>query len=1278
MSQSNLKSPSPHRNSPDSYESAAKEIEQEKQMVAALKRLSMGHLMDIDPDLPPADPEFHLYLDRDVADDSTFSGDSLSLSKSPLPQTSESNVLLTRKKSDGNRSSPSVSNLEPDLDEPASPDQNIDPDLLWVPANVHPEVNPQLFKHHVKNTIDELLERKLSRSKSASRSKRSSLSLSSTGDVLFSETEDSSKPKDDFETNVNRYSNPSLRELTSELQTMSRLAGMDSNDAVTLARSLSTSSLGYSDVERLAFDELSSPRSSSKANQAELLDFGVEESSPSPRKSYNRMMGQNHHNQHYARESSGLSSREAQPNGHHYPSHPQKLNNSNEDFTLKRSRRLDYRKGPTTSLIGSQLQHSKAEKLAELRHNIASNSLTPTVDRLSVGSSAGSRASMQSINPRSSQILFSYRSPSAAPPVVSKATSSSKSQAAYPAYDMAAKDSPYKGAAPLSPIEQNMHHTKYGHHNYTSKQYSNLKSHRGLRSSLKEYPQQRVSSQGRFLPEQVGSKSRSSSAGSMLSAVDQKRRVSPNTGALVNQSGNSYQYYQQLGSPYQGTAQEQGIQPQYAYRSASQEHGMPKQGRAPSGGRPMQRQGSSQHLTEQSTKTSSQPPFVTYPVQQPIQQQQQQQQYQRQYQQPYESTTPEAPQYAKNRPVRNSSRTEIADLPTMSRSHSYSRDKSEDLNQNLDLLRSEINEFKESLSKTEPKQTPPPVVNEDKEDVTDFSFDITSHDVSYEDSLGIEQEVLKELNTDQGKRVPAKSPSHSPTKSLTRRSSSTKRTSGQAERPAMSKISPTKRREYALQSSHSLVDQADAPKRSASSSPTKRDRQRGSSNPQLDAKVPEVANRHDEDAASEKENISTYSFKIQTSAETRKKRASVPEQTGTISREHSSSDLTALAKSDSQASKHDDIYLEGTGSDLLNELNDDKENEIDLDSHKKEASVSSKIDNDKRKSSKKNWPWSKERSVSTGTSLTVQASQTHSPARSVSSPELSIDKRDSRKNDQAGKENVITKLFKKRRSNSVSSEKANDNGRKASMESSESDSDQRSMVRRKLSQQLTEMEPIQEIGSEVKVKARKTSGGKADEKPAEENKVTRLKNKLKNITKINEEKPDKAEVVEPEPAEAEDQKPQSTLEVQEKLKKSIRRTSKANQPIEFTESTFGFPLPPPSHSTLVMIDYRFPVHVERAIYRLSHLKLANPKRSLREQVLLSNFMYAYLNLVDHTLHLEQQMSLEDQLDQPAQDMDILGDRDSDTEFEAEDDYEEEEFDSIKLDLDVKDTRQITV
>ncbi|XWX01946.1 hypothetical protein V2A60_009978 [Cordyceps javanica] len=48
------------------------------------------------------------------------------------------------------------------------------------------------------------------------------------------------------------------------------------------------------------------------------------------------------------------------------------------------------------------------------------------------------------------------------------------------------------------------------------------------------------------------------------------------------------------------------------------------------------------------------------------------------------------------------------------------------------------------------------------------------------------------------------------------------------------------------------------------------------------------------------------------------------------------------------------------------------------------------------------------------------------------------------------------------------------------------------------------------------------------------------------------------------------------------------------------------------------IDYnwtRFPLLEERAIYRMAHIKLANPRRPLLSQVLLSNFMYSYLAIV---------------------------------------------------------------
>jgi len=100
--------------------------------------------------------------------------------------------------------------------------------------------------------------------------------------------------------------------------------------------------------------------------------------------------------------------------------------------------------------------------------------------------------------------------------------------------------------------------------------------------------------------------------------------------------------------------------------------------------------------------------------------------------------------------------------------------------------------------------------------------------------------------------------------------------------------------------------------------------------------------------------------------------------------------------------------------------------------------------------------------------------------------------------------------------------------------------------------------------------------------------------------------------------------PEPSTEALKRSLKVSRHNTRANQPLEMRDSAFGFPLPPVSKSTLVMLDYRFPIHVERAVYRLSHLKLADPKRPLYQQVLLSNFMYAYLNLVNHTLYLQQQ------------------------------------------------------
>lgn len=59
------------------------------------------------------------------------------------------------------------------------------------------------------------------------------------------------------------------------------------------------------------------------------------------------------------------------------------------------------------------------------------------------------------------------------------------------------------------------------------------------------------------------------------------------------------------------------------------------------------------------------------------------------------------------------------------------------------------------------------------------------------------------------------------------------------------------------------------------------------------------------------------------------------------------------------------------------------------------------------------------------------------------------------------------------------------------------------------------------------------------------------------------------------------------------------------------------PPPPPTTILPTMIKEgreRLPLHIERAIYHLSHVKLTNPKRPLHHQVMISNFMFWYLSI----------------------------------------------------------------
>jgi len=71
---------------------------------------------------------------------------------------------------------------------------------------------------------------------------------------------------------------------------------------------------------------------------------------------------------------------------------------------------------------------------------------------------------------------------------------------------------------------------------------------------------------------------------------------------------------------------------------------------------------------------------------------------------------------------------------------------------------------------------------------------------------------------------------------------------------------------------------------------------------------------------------------------------------------------------------------------------------------------------------------------------------------------------------------------------------------------------------------------------------------------------------------------------------------------------------------------------PPSRPLRPDIDYpwsRFTIIEERAIYRMAHIKLANPRRSLQSQVLLSNFMYSYLAKVQ-AMHPQIQVPISPQ------------------------------------------------
>ncbi|RSL62122.1 hypothetical protein CEP53_004879 [Fusarium sp. AF-6] len=131
-----------------------------------------------------------------------------------------------------------------------------------------------------------------------------------------------------------------------------------------------------------------------------------------------------------------------------------------------------------------------------------------------------------------------------------------------------------------------------------------------------------------------------------------------------------------------------------------------------------------------------------------------------------------------------------------------------------------------------------------------------------------------------------------------------------------------------------------------------------------------------------------------------------------------------------------------------------------------------------------------------------------------------------------------------------------------------------------------------------------------------------------------------------------------------KEEKEKEKNAKKSQHLKVPEEPVYKPLVPD-------MDYhwtRFPLLEERAIYRMAHIKLANPRRSLLSQVLLSNFMYSYLAIVQ-AMHPQmnvpispQQKRLEEEARRKQQEEEYMAQQRMQEEQDAQDSIDQYNFD----------------
>lgn len=1236
------------------YETAVHNIEQEKKMLAALKRLSIGQL-NYDPELPMDDIEMQLKQEYDEPSPNILNNFKYELEEqakltyldADLNENASQTVSDKQKYSDAEQLADLPTSKEAN-DESFENDRTIfapTNSLLWVPANLHPEVDPVLFKAHVKNKVDEISE-KLSGSKSSAQS-ADSPAVSENDDFnpqirrgpsqngLYRSNSRNSNGQQSKRESIHSqsFSNPSLRDLTSELEKLSKAAGLDATDAVTLARSLSTSSLGYTDIEKLAFDDLSTSGTETSRRTSLISiddiesgsdedDFsytssnsaGDKRSSSPPisttlqlqqelRKQFqqSQLLKEKEHAErelleeekqekleHNIREQK--ATRDYRLKDAHQPEleqfdqryKEQTMNNESlfmredlkrqqkneqqqqktRDFALKRSRRPDYRKQAQAS-HGFDLQESKHEKLVDLK-NKSQYSLEEDIK--------GSLTKSKSRSARDSQLLFNYKKPN----------------------EMDRKIKPDLSDSAFSNVSEKQNDLR----SYTL--HSNIDQDKLDRNLVAE----RHSADPSKLS--ISTKNQSDAVDISLQVGGRNLRISESKEPESQRPKENLDLLRSEINQFKETL------------TQSDTDQVLKNLQVPvsSNNRELSPNGSDSNQSDFSFELS------------------------------YQDVSYEDPLGMDQEVLRELIK-EQGDKSNVEQFEAEDR---------IGRLKKQVNEHKEQLEilnqqKLKLNQQLSPQVQDPKNNsIANISVQETKHGLqTHHDRQQVQPQVSKVENEffveerkvkpqeaiHEGDRSSASS-SHpflnlEDNKINVRTTKETSLEMGSASRYTMRNTAPRRLEELVFESDHeeSLVD--------------------------FDTET--EINVIDIDAIGPEDLI----------------------ETSTPKKLKKKSSLTKLK--------------EGLLSTETGESNQSK-----------------------RLKKKKSWGWLRDRSSSLSSvdssNLPPIPDNVKVATRSISNPEslttdLTIKSEKSKifggksktsieptNNGPLNKENMIAKLFKKKKPNQSSdttantiavsgstivehvnekkkrsssgsffrkkdkSKVVNDSAVKAEQDgliirnssSSSSLEIQRSVDSgtnnsyrqdHLMDSQINQLQngayndkenqvPNDDTSYAYKSKATFEQGqlpvGSESDK---DGRLISLKRKSKSEKfKVQDqvEKIEKTGIDSKSIPDLEEKPIQTTLDVQEKLKKSIRRTSKANQPIEFTDSAFGFPLPPPSQSTLVMLDYRFPVHVERAIYRLSHLKLANPKRSLREQVLLSNFMYAYLNLVDHTLHLEQQLT----------------------------------------------------